>query len=498
MEEQARSREYAVEPGKGVDEVGKVENRGIDQIPDVERHSNPKNLAAAFVAVQFSFVIIIFGSFPITWGLGWWATVAAVTVGLAIGSVLIGFTSLTGPLTGTNQSVTSGAFFGVQGRLIGSAISLLIDVGFLAIIAWTTGQAFVDGFHRLFNTPTGNGSLSIGMAIACLAVIVIGYLGHATLVASYRFWLVAAVILQLVMVAVYAPHFRVLPGGHYLLGTFWPTWFLTVTLACSIPVSYATWPNDYGRYMPRTTRPLNLGLWSGLSLFIGCWIALIFGAFITSSFSNVNAAFVDGAFARSPLWFVVPLVLYGFLGNVVNGGPGVYNSALDLQALLFFLRRTVVALIIGVIVFAVAYIGVIVFNAINTIDSFVTIMIVIITSWMVITILGTWRRHEFFYSDELHAFAIPGARGPYWFTYGINFRAVAAFTAGIIVGLLFETNTIYSGPLSASVGGVDLSFTSAGVTAAVVYLALLAIFPEHGVVPERAESAGAVEADVPT
>src|SRR5271165_1953514 len=128
MEEQARSHEYAVEPGKGIDEVGKVENRGIDQIPDIERHSNPKNLAAAFVAVQFSFVIIIFGSFPITWGLGWWATMAAVTVGLAIGSVLIAFTSLTGPLTGTNQSVTSGAFFGVQGRLIGSAISLLIDV----------------------------------------------------------------------------------------------------------------------------------------------------------------------------------------------------------------------------------------------------------------------------------------------------------------------------------------------------------------------------------
>jgi purine-cytosine permease-like protein len=495
MEEQARSHEYAVEAGKGVDAVGKVENRGIDQIPDVERHSSPKNLAAAFVAVQFSFVIVIFGSFPITWGLGWWATMAAVTVGLVIGSALIALTSLTGPLTGTNQSVTSGAFFGVQGRLIGSGISLLIDVGFLAIIAWTTGQAFVDGFHRLFNTPTGNGALAIGMAIACVAVIVIGYLGHATLVASYRVWLVVAVVLQLAMVAVYAPHFHVLSGGHYLLGTFWPTWFLTVTLSCSVPVSYATWPNDYGRYMPRNTRPRTLGLWSGLSMFVGCWLALIFGAFITSSYTNVDAAFVNGAFARSPLWFVVPLMLYGFLGNVVNGGPGVYNSALDLQALLFFLRRTVVALIIGVIVFAVAYIGVIELNAVNTIDSFVTIMIVIITSWMMVTIVGNWRRHGFFYPDALHAFAVPGARGPYWFTYGLNFRAITALAAGIVVGLMFETTTIFSGPLSASVGGVDLSFTSAGVTATVVYLVLLAIFPERGVTPQTSAKAD-VEAEV--
>jgi len=496
MAEQARSHEYAVEQGKGIDEVGKVENRGIDQIPEIERHSNPKNLAAAFIAVQFSFVIIIFGSFPITWGLGWWATMAAVTVGLAIGSVLIALISLSGPLTGTNQSVTSGAFFGVQGRLIGSAISLLIDVGFLALIAWTTGQTFIEGFHRLFSTPTGNGSLAIGMAVACASVIVIGYLGHATLVASYRAWLIVAVILQLAMIIVYAPHFHVLQGGHYLLGTFWPTWFLTVTLSCSVPVSYATWPNDYGRYMPRRTNPFDLGLWSGLSMFVGCWLALMLGAFVTSSFSNVDAAFVNGAFDRSPLWFVVPLMLYGFLGNVVNGGPGVYNSALDLQALLFFLRRTVVALIIGVIVFVVAYIGVIELNAVNTIDSFVTIMIVIITSWMVINILGMWRRHGFFYPDELHAFAIPGARGPYWFTRGVNFRALTAFAAGVTVGLLFETTTIFSGPFSASVGGVDLSFTSAGVTAGVVYLLLLAIFPERGVVPRVPQTVGGVEADV--
>jgi purine-cytosine permease-like protein len=498
MAEQARSREYAVAPGQGIDDVGKVENRGIDHIPDIERHSNPKNMAAAFVAVQFSFVIVIFGSFPITWGLGWWATMGAVTVGLLVGSLLIAWTSLSGPLTGTNQSVTSGAFFGVQGRLIGSAISILIDVGFLAIIAWTTGQAFIDGFHRLFGTPMGNGSLSIGMAIACLAVIVIGYLGHATLVASYWLWLVIAVVFQIVMIAVYAPHFHVLPGGHYLLGTFWPTWFLTVTLSCSIPVGYATWPNDYGRYMPRDTRPLTLGLWAGLSMFVGCWVALMLGAFLTSSYANVNVAFVTGAFARSPFWFVVPLMLYGFLGNVVNGGPGVYNSALDLQALLFFMRRAAVALIIGVIVFAVAYLGVITFNAINTIDSFVVIMIVIITSWMVITILGTWLRHGFFYTDALHSFAIPGARGPYWFTWGINFRAATAMAAGIVVGLMFATTTIFSGPFSSSLGGVDLSFISAGCTAGIVYLLLLAIFPEHGVLPERTEQVGGLEADVST
>jgi cytosine/uracil/thiamine/allantoin permease len=117
----------------------------------------------------------------------------------------------------------------------------------------------------------------------------------------------------------------------------------------------------------------------------------------------------------------------------------------------------VVVLIIGVIVFAVAYIGVIEFNAVNTIDSFVTIMIVIITSSMVITILGMWRRGGKSYPDDLHAFAIPGARGRYWFTWGINFRAVTAMAAGVVVGLLFEATTIFSGPFSASAESISVS-----------------------------------------
>jgi purine-cytosine permease-like protein len=476
--------EYTVAPGQGVDEIGRVETRGIDQIPDLERNSNPRNMAAAFASVQFSFVIIVFGSLPITFGLGWWSTLTSVTLGVAIGSLVIAVMSLSGPLTGTNQSVSSGAYFGVKGRLIGSAIALFIDIGFLAIIAWTTGQTIVDGFHLLFGTPTGTGPLAIGMLIACLFIIVIGYLGHATLVASYKLWLVGGVILQVLMVIVLAPHFHLAADGKYLLGSFWPTWFLALTVAISIPLSYITWPNDYGRRMPRATNPWTLGLWAWIGMFVGCWVALMLGAYVTLSFSSVNAAFVDGTFAAIPTWFIVPLMLYGFLGNTVNGGPGVYNSALDLQAFLYRLPRNIVVLIIGAVVLVTAYVGVILLNAVNTLNALVIIMIVVVTPWSVITILGMWRRHGHVYADDLHAFAVPGARGPYWFTGGVNFRAVVALVVGMTVGLLFSDNSLFSGPLSQVFGGVDLSFTSAGITGGVVYLVLEGLFPEEGVLAD--------------
>ncbi len=473
--------EYTVAPGEGIDAIGRVETRGIDQIPDVERNSNPRNMAAAFASVQFSFVIIVFGGLPIIWGLGWWSTLTAVTVGVAIGSLVIAVMALSGPLTGTNQSVSSGAYFGVKGRLIGSAIALFIDIGFLAIIAWTTGQTLVDGAHLLFGTETGNGPLAVGMVIACVLVVAIGYLGHATLVASYKAWLVGGIILQILLVAVLAPNFHLASDGTYLLGTFWPTWFLVLTVAISIPLSYITWPNDYGRRMPRTTSRLELGSWAWLGMFVGCWVALMLGAFVTLTFKDVNAPFVDGAFAAIPTWFIVPLMLYGFLGNAVNGGPGVYNSALDLQAFFYRLPRRVLVLIIGVIVLVVAYVGVIVLNAVETLNALVIIMIVVVTPWAVITMLGMWMRRGHVYADDLHAFATPGARGPYWFTGGINYRAVTALVVGAVVGLLFSANSIYTGPWSQAVGGVDLSFTSAGITGGVLYLILERLFPEKGV-----------------
>ena len=479
MDVAPKSEEYSVAPGQGVDEVGKVETRGIDQIPEVERNSNPKNMAAAFAAVQFSFVIVVFGWLLVSFGLGFWSILTAVTVGVAIGSVVIAVMALSGPLTGTNQSVSSGAYFGVRGRLIGSAIALFIDIVFLALIAYTTGQTLVDGGHILFGTATGTAPLVVGMVIACILVVTIGYFGHATLVASYKIWLVVGGLFQIVWVLLALSSFKLAGDGEYLLGDFLPTWLLAVTVAISMPLSYITWPNDYGRRMPKSTNPRALGAWAFVGMFVGCWIALMLGAVITMAFSDMSTSFVDGSFAIAPFWFVIPLMLYGFLGNAVNGGPGVYNSALDLQAFLFRIPRRILVLVIGVVVFVVAFVGTILFDAIATLDALVLIMIVVVTPWAVITMVGMWLRKGQISADDLHTFAIPGGRGPYWFTGGVNFRAVTALVIAIIVGCAFSENGLFTGPLATSAGGVDLSFISAGLTGGILYFIFVKLFPEH-------------------
>ena len=47
-------------------------------IPEAERDSRPANLAAVFFGGNLAFSVIVFGWLPVTFGLGWWATVDRV------------------------------------------------------------------------------------------------------------------------------------------------------------------------------------------------------------------------------------------------------------------------------------------------------------------------------------------------------------------------------------------------------------------------------------
>jgi cytosine/uracil/thiamine/allantoin permease len=85
-------------------------------------------------------------------------------------------------------------------------------------------------------------------------------------------------------------------------------------------------------------------------------------------------------------------------------------------------------------------------------------------------------RHELAPVD-LHAFAIPGMRGKYWFNGGVNPRAFVAWACGAGLGLLFSTNSLFTGPLESAVSGVDISWLIAGVAGGLIYLALRYSFP---------------------
>src|ERR1700754_4911850 len=168
------------------DRAGRVEEAGVAYIPEAERDSRPANLAAVFFGGDLAFLVIVFGWLPITFGLGWWSAVTASALGLALGTLITAPLALLGPRTGTNNTVSSGAHFGVTGRLVGSALTLAFALAYAAIAVWTSGDALIASAHRLFGWADGNGALAIGSALIAIEIALVAIYGHATVVALQK------------------------------------------------------------------------------------------------------------------------------------------------------------------------------------------------------------------------------------------------------------------------------------------------------------------------
>jgi purine-cytosine permease-like protein len=464
----ARGAAEAVPVTSGVDVFGKVETHGIDFIPPQERHSRPRDLAWAFFGANFNFSAFILGALPIVFGLGWWAAATSILVGSVIGSAAFAGMAIFGPRTGTNSTVSSAAVFGIRGRYVGSFIAQIIDLGFFALVTWAGAEALLTASHRLFGTGTGNGPLAIALAVAAAITLTIGILGHATVVANEKFVSVSNVIVMTIVIILAASHFHLHQKGAPLaLGSYWPTWLLAITVAIVNATSYGPFAADYSRYIPEDESPWRVfgGALSGM--FFSNLLSLLAGAFIGLAVTDPTDP-ITGMLQFPGKVLLIPIVLISFFGNCSNGAMCVYNGSLDLHAILWRLQRFQVGILFGVVGLIVAYLGTVVFNAINSINALVSIVTVLVTPWMMINIIGYFEQRGRFDQRQLQAFGQRGSH--YWYTGGFNVRAVAAWAIGLIVGLMFSNTSLMTGPLSSTASGVDLSFISSAIVGSVVYL----------------------------
>ena len=165
-----------------VDVVGKIEHRGVDFIPRDERHSSPKNIFWIFIGANLCVALFVVGWLPVSFGLGWWAALSSIIVGCGLGATILLPVALLGPNTGTNGPVSSGAFFGVVGRIVGSTIALLVNLGFYALSVWTGGEMMVLGLHKLVGLPSDNIVLGASYAVVAVISSIVAIYGHASMI----------------------------------------------------------------------------------------------------------------------------------------------------------------------------------------------------------------------------------------------------------------------------------------------------------------------------
>ncbi|MFC8432825.1 cytosine permease [Streptomyces sp. NPDC057253] len=453
-----------------------MEQRGVDTVPEEERTSGPRDLVSILLGSNLCLGVIVFGWLPPSFGLGWWASVSAIVAGTLLGTALTAPLALISLRTATNLSTSSGAQFGVRGRLVGSVVGLLLALGYTALTVWIGGDVMVGTLGRLTGLPASGWSYGVVYGLLAAATVAGAVYGYRVLLAMSRVLAVGMTALLVLGVLAYAPHFTTaaLPeAGGYLLGGFWPTWLLALVAAgLSGPVAFITLLGDYTRYISparHTSRRVLHATWLGLVA--GLLVPQLFGTF-TAYAARAAADYAGPLVSASPAWYLVPLLLAASAGSVGNAGLMLYSMGLDLDAILPRASRATATYTVAVVATACVFVGHYRSSAQDAMTSFVLLLTAIGTPWAVVTLIGFARCRGVYDPEALQVFNRRSRGGIYWYRGGWNLPATVSWALGAGVGLLAVSLPSYEGPLLSLTGGVDCSFLLSGLVGGAVYLLL--------------------------
>ncbi|MEU8784614.1 cytosine permease [Streptomyces sp. NPDC048637] len=460
-----------------------IEQRGVDTIPDEERTSGPRDLIAILLGSNLALGVVIFGWLPVSFGLGFWPSVTSLAAGTLVGTLLTAPLALVSLRSATNLSTSSGAHFGVRGRLIGSVIGLLLSLGYTALTLWVGGDAVVGCLHRLTGLPSSGATYALVYALLAGATAVGAVYGYRVLLRLSKVLAIGLTVLLAIGVVAYADTFTTAapPGSAYVLGGFWQTWLLAaVSAGLSGPIAFITLLGDYSRYIsPRRHSSRKVFGATCLGLVVGLLVPQLFGTF-TALAVGAGADYAGPLVAGAPLWYLALLLLNASAGSIGNSGLMLYSMGLDLDAILPRATRTQATYVVAALATTLVYAGHFLWAAQEAMTSFVLLMTAVGTPWAVITVIGFVRCRGAYDPESLQVYNRGTRGGVYWYRAGWHVRATLAWALGSVFGLLGVDTPLYQGPLLPLTGGIDLSFVLAAAVGAIAYLALTARDPRPG------------------
>ncbi len=472
----------------------RVEARGIEPVPEAERHGRPSEQFWVWAAANIGLLGIVYGVIVVSFGLNVWQALLAALVGTVGSFALVGLVSLAGKATGAPTLTVSRAAFGRRGNTLPNLVSYVSLVGWEIVLVALAVLAAEALLGRL-----GVGS-STGLTVAAFVLvagvtIAIGLLGHATILRVQRWSTYAFALLTLVFFALYIPEIDwdglgALPAGSWLEG-----WVPAVSiLAAGLGIGWINAAGDYSRYLPSATSSRALWAWTTAGASLAPLVLIAFGVLVAGGGTELASSGNPVADLAEPLptWFLVPYLVAAAGGLIAGAVLDIYSSGLNLLALGVRLKRTHSVLIDGVLmIVGNIYILFVADDFLGTFQGFLFALGVPLAAWAAIFLVDMAQR----WREGYVVADLDRAGGVY---DGVRWPAVGAFVVASVVGLSLVTNTTFTwlgwwatGVFESSSLGLFVAFVLAGALyAAARWMAPESHAPGRGI-PERRTVAGA-------
>jgi purine-cytosine permease-like protein len=437
-----------------------IETRSIDFVPEDERHGKIADQGPLWFLSNFHFMSIAVGFVGPSLGLSLSGTVLASVIGILIGTTFQAFHASQGPELGLPQMIQSRAQFGFRGVIVPLLAALLSPLSFNIVAA----VLIAEGAAKLWGLDRATVAIAVAAASGALAIF-----GHDWIHRAFRllFW----ISLPLFAVLSFAILGRHGGGPHVAGGWNWAAFFTQLSTTASFNIGLAPYVSDYSRYLPkRTPRRQVIGqvfVGSAASaiwlISLGAWLATRFGA--SDGLLALHQA--GDAVAHGLGFLAVGLSICALVATV---GMNSYSGMLILITAVDCLRRVRptralrITVLVGWTLVWGAFAATLNGNAIGYVNAAMVILLYALIPWTAVNLVDFFilRRGEYVIADLFRPHGVYGA----W-----SLRGLTAYVAGFVASIpFFVVPDLYTGPLAARIGGVDVGWLVGLAAAASVYL----------------------------
>ncbi len=416
--------------------VGRIEEVGLETIPESERKGKPSDLFMPWFAANISVLGLSWGSWVLGFGLSFWQAVVVSILGLFISFGLCGIIALLGKHGSAPTLALSRAAFGYNGNRISAAISWILTVGWETVLCITATLATATVL-REFGFDNQALSYVIGFVVVVGLAGAAGILGFDTImkVQTWITWItgiLTVIYLILVIPQINLSAVMAMPAGS--LGACIGALVMVMT---GYGLGWVNAAADYSRYLPRHASSGGVVFWTTFSAALPCMILVIFGILLVGSNPELGQAIdsdpIGALVTILPFWFLIPFAVVAILGLVGGIIMDLYSSGLSLLATGVKIPRYV-ATSIDCVIMSVGTLLIVFLadNFLGPFQGFLTTLGVIIAAWAGIMIAEAFMRKEDYDQDSLYT--------PEGIYGSVNWESLAILAVATIVGWGFVVN----------------------------------------------------------
>ncbi len=431
------------------EQVGQLETRGIEPVPEHECNGHPLQLFWVWFAANISILGLPLGATLIAFqGLSIWQALVVAILGAGGSFAIVGLLSIAGRRGRAPSLTLSRAIFGMRGNIGPTLVSLGSRLGWETVNTTTAAFVLLSLVSIIQGTPVEAKSvpfltlLFIGLFV--LLTLCVSGLGHATLLVIQKWatWVFGA--LNLVV------------GGFLALHIDWAlVWAATPaplsavligvgTMAAGTGIGWANAGADMSRYQHKSVRAAGLVASAAFGAGIPLVLLITLGGLISVGNDHLASATDPIVAIREllPTWMAVPYLITAFGGLLLSNNLSVYSAGLTTLTLGLKVKR-VYAVVVDIVVI---FIGSIYFMLIaesfyGPFITFISMLAVPITAWVGIFLVDLRHRQRYEPADLMNV----SPSSAYWYSAGVEWRALGAWALAIVLGFSFTTVKIGAG-----------------------------------------------------